>query len=49
VFDKGVYTLENRSETNPVILNSSRLETRKELNDGDEIICGVVKLQFKLF
>ena len=32
VFEKGVYTLENRSETNPVILNSSRLETRKELN-----------------
>lgn len=48
IFAKGVYTLENMSGTNPVILNSSRIESQKELNDGDEIICGVVKLQFKL-
>lgn len=42
------YILENRSQTNPVILNSERLPDRKVLHDGDEIVCGVVKLQFKL-
>jgi hypothetical protein len=42
------YVLENRSQTNPVILNSERLPDRKVLHDGDEIVCGVIKLQFKL-
>ena len=40
--------LENLSKTNPIIINSQRIETSRELKDGDEIICGTVKLQFKL-
>ena len=48
VFAKRTYTVENLSQTNPVIVNSQRIESSKELSDGDEIICGTVKLQFKL-
>jgi|GEM_PF-483940 len=48
VFAKRTYTVENLSQTNPVIVNSQRVEGSRELKDGDEIICGTVKLQFKL-
>ncbi len=42
------YAIENLSETNPVILNGEKVQAQKELKTGDEIVCGVIKLQFRL-
>lgn len=42
------YALENLSKTNPVILNGDKVQAQKELKDDDEIICGLIKLKFKL-
>jgi len=47
-FDKDKYLIENLSSTNPAILNGERIEGKRELKDGDEIIVGLIKLQFKL-
>ncbi len=47
-FANGEYIIENKSGTNPVIVNSSQVASQKALKDGDEIILGVIKLQFKL-
>ena len=48
IFTKDKYQIENKSKTNPVILNGERVNTQKELKDGDEIILGIIKLEFKL-
>lgn len=48
MFAANKYVLENKSSTNPVILNGEKVTAQKELKDGDEIICGFVKMQFKL-
>lgn len=49
LFEGNDYHIENLSQTNPVVLNSQRLGSeRKVLNEGDEMILGLVKLTFKL-
>jgi hypothetical protein len=48
IFAANKYVLENRSSTNPVILNGDKVAAQKELKDNDEIICGFIKMQFKL-
>jgi hypothetical protein len=48
IFDEKAYVLENRSQTNPVILNGERVSGPKALKAGDELIFGVIKLKFKL-
>ncbi len=45
--EKG-YVLKNISKTNPAILNGERLEAPKSLKDGDEIVLGIIKLEFKM-
>ncbi len=46
-FKEDHYILENRSEVNPVIINGERVKKQKQLKDGDELVLGVIKLQFK--
>ncbi len=48
IFAGDKYVLENKSTTNPVILNGEKVTGRKELKAGDEIICGFVKMKFSL-
>ena len=45
--EKG-YVLKNISQTNPAILNGERISTPKSLKDGDEIVLGIIKLEFKM-
>ena len=45
--EKG-YVLKNISKTNPAILNGERISTPKSLKDGDEIVLGIIKLEFKM-
>lgn len=45
--EKG-YVLKNISQTNPTILNGERLTGPKSLKDGDEIVLGIIKLEFKM-
>lgn len=44
--EKG-YVLKNISQTNPAILNGERISAPKSLKDGDEIVLGIIKLEFK--
>ena len=42
------YVVENLSSTNPVIVNGEKIQAQKELKSGDEIIIGLIKMQFRL-
>jgi len=42
------YAVENLSSTNPVIVNGEKIQAQKELKSGDEIIIGLIKMQFRL-
>ena len=42
------YVLSNKSLTNPTKVNKVTVEALQELNDGDEIVMGAIKLQFTL-
>jgi hypothetical protein len=42
------YVLSNKSLTNPTKINKVTVEALQELNDGDEIVMGAIKLQFTL-
>ncbi|MBN2198773.1 MAG: FHA domain-containing protein [Candidatus Aminicenantes bacterium] len=48
VFLGNKFAVENLSQTNPVILNGEKVQAQKELKSGDEIIVGLIKLQFRL-
>lgn len=47
-FEDEKYILENNSNVNPVVLNGEKVQVKKELKDKDEIICGLIKFQFKI-
>jgi hypothetical protein len=42
------YVLSNKSLTNPTKINKVTVEALQELNDGDEIVMGAIKLKFTL-
>jgi len=42
------YVLSNKSLTNPTKINKVTVEALQELNDGDEIVMGAIKLKFNL-
>jgi hypothetical protein len=42
------YVLSNKSLTNPTKVNKVTVEALQELNDGDEIVMGAIKLKFTL-
>lgn len=42
------YILSNKSLTNPTKVNKVTVEALQELNDGDEIVMGAIKLKFTL-
>jgi hypothetical protein len=42
------YVLSNKSLTNPTKVNKVTVEALQELNDGDEIVMGAIKLKFNL-
>jgi predicted component of type VI protein secretion system len=42
------YVLSNKSLTNPTKVNKTAVEGLQELNDGDEIVMGAIKLKFTM-
>jgi len=48
IFLGNKFAVENLSQTNPVVLNGEKIQAQKELKSGDEIIIGLIKLQFRL-
>jgi len=47
-FSEDHYLIRNLSGTNPMIINGEKAESEKVLGDGDEIVLGVIRLQFLL-
>lgn len=47
-FHEDHYVIRNLSGTNPIIINGEKAEIEKDLTDGDEIVIGVIRLQFVL-
>jgi pSer/pThr/pTyr-binding forkhead associated (FHA) protein len=47
-FKNKKYILSNKSLTNPTKVNKAAVEGLQELNDGDEIVMGAVKLKFTM-
>lgn len=48
VFMGSKFAIENLSSTNPVIVNGEKVQAQKELKSGDEVIVGLIKMQFRL-
>jgi hypothetical protein len=48
IFKNKRYVLSNKSLTNPTKVNKVTVEALQELNDGDEIVMGAIKLRFTL-
>jgi len=48
VFLGSKFAIENLSSTNPVIVNGEKVQAQKELKSGDEVIVGLIKMQFRL-
>ena len=48
IFLGNKYAVENLSQTNPIILNGEKVQAQRELKNGDELIVGLIRLQFKL-
>jgi len=42
------YVIRNLSQTNPIIINGEKVAKERDLADGDEIVIGVIRLQFRL-
>ena len=47
-FKSRKYILANKSLTNPTKVNKAAVEGLQELNDGDEIVLGAIKLKFTM-
>ena len=47
-FKNRKYILANKSLTNPTKLNKAAVEGLQELNDGDEIVLGAIKMKFTM-
>jgi hypothetical protein len=47
-FKNRKYVLANKSLTNPTKVNKTAVEGLQELNDGDEIVLGAIKLKFSM-
>ena len=48
IFKNKRYVLNNKSLTNPTKVNKVTVEALQELNDGDDIVMGAIKLKFTL-
>jgi hypothetical protein len=45
-FTDGSYVIENKSDTNPIIINGEKIAQSKILENGDEIVLGIIKIHF---